>query len=345
MAYSIIKILIVEDSPTTAELLIHIIQSDPLLKVIGCVNSGKKALDFIISNLPDVVIIDMTARPFNGFETTRQIMQTHPIPIIIFSSGFKKEDVNQSFQALNAGALDILAKPNGLQDPNFPTIASALITLVKTVSGMALVKRHYSSVQANLESIQEIKPPAKIEAVAIGSSLGGPKALYRIFSELPPNFPIPIFVVQHIFAGFTQGFVEWLQGSTSLKIKIAQDYETPVAGTIYIAPDHRHLEINQDYQIKLSDAPSNKGLRPSVSHLFRSMAKVYGPHAIGIILTGMGKDGADTLLAMKEAGAWTIAQDQQSCLVFGMPKEAIAIHAVQQVLPLNQIAHHLKLLV
>lgn len=342
-----IKVLVVEDSPSVAELLIYIIQSDPLLKVMGCVNSRSRALDFIKADCPDVVIIDMATPHLNGFETTRQIMQNHPLPIIIFCSDFKKDDVNQSFQALNAGALEILAKPTGLQDPYFAEIATALIQLIKAVAGMKLIKRFYMTPVPKFSDLspQEIKNSSVIEAIAIGASLGGPQALSKIFAPFSSDFPVPIFVVQHMTTGFIQGFVDWLQSTTRLKVKLAKNHEIPNAGTIYVAPDHYHLEITKNHQIKLSTAPAEQGLRPSISHLFRSMVSTYGSHAVGVILTGMGHDGVEELWRMKEAGAWTIAQDQESSLMFGMPKRAITRQAVKQILSLDELAYHLQLLV
>lgn len=341
-----IKVLVVEDSPTAAELLIFIINSDPALKVIGWVDNGERALNFIKWEVPDVITMDIVMPKMDGFETTRRIMQTTPIPIIIVSANFTREDVNKSFQAITAGALDILEKPGGPDDPNFAILAKAILTAIKTVAGAKLITRRFTTkisptpTLTSTHSSPTISQP--IEAIAIGASLGGPQALNTIFSQLPAPFPVPIFVVQHISCGFAQGFADWLKDTTSLKIKIPRHQELAMPNHIYIAPDNNHLEIHPDNKIHLVHEPANKELCPSVSHLFRSMAKTYGSRGMGIILTGMGRDGVEELLLMRQAGAVTIAQDQESSLMFGMPKEAIAIGAAKHVLSLQEITHLLK---
>lgn len=339
-----IKVLIIEESPTNAKNLISIIESDPLLKVIGCISHKQKVLDFIELNAPDVLIMDVSTPNLNGFDETRKIMQNHPLPIIIVSEGYDKNDINQSFKALSAGALEILEKPLQPSDPHFAPLAALLIQSLKSIARIRLVPRSYSptSVQPILNS--KVQAKQAIEAIAIGSSIGGPQALRKIFSDLPANFPVPIFVVQHISDGFTQGLADWLQEATALKIKVAKDHEKPLAGTVYLAPDHYHLELTKNKLIRLSNIAIKSGLMPSVSNLFRSVANCYGSQSIGVILTGMGNDGVQELLLMKNAGAWTIAQDQATSLIFGMPKSAIAIQAVKQILPLDQIATALKTL-
>jgi two-component system chemotaxis response regulator CheB len=343
-----IKVLIVDDSPLATELLTRIIHSDPDLKVIGCVDSGERALNFIKWEIPDVITMDIVMPKMDGFETTRRIMQTTPIPIVIISACFKGEDVQKSFEAIDAGALDILEKPPGPQDPDFDTLAKRILKSIKTVAGTKLIARHYSQPHSlskpKLPDSEAASSLSQIEAIAIGSSLGGPHALRTIFKELPAQFRLPIFVVQHISPGFAPGFTEWLGEHTPLHVKLAQKQEIAQSGCIYIAPDHHHLEIHRGHLICLATTPPERGLRPAVGHLFRSMAKTYGAHGMGIILTGMGRDGVEDLLLMKQSGALTVAQDKESSLLFGMPKEAIAIGAAQRILSLQQIAELLKLI-
>lgn len=345
-----IKVLIVDDSPLATELLTFIINSDPDLKVIGCVDSGERALNFIKWEIPDVITMDIVMPKMDGFETTRRIMQTTPIPIIIISACFKGEDVQKSFEAIDAGALDILEKPPGPQDPDFGTLAKRILKSIKTVAGTKLITRHYSRPHSlshskpKLPDTETTSSLSQIEAIAIGSSLGGPHALCTIFKELPSQFRLPIFVVQHISPGFAPGFTEWLGEHTPLHVKLAQKQEVAQPGCIYIAPDHHHLEVHQGHLISLASTPPEGGLRPAVGHLFRSMAKTYGAHGMGIILTGMGRDGVEDLLLMKQSGALTVAQDQESSLLFGMPKEAIAIGAAKRILSLQHIIELLKLI-
>jgi two-component system chemotaxis response regulator CheB len=344
-----IKVLIVEDSPIAAKLLEFIINSDPALKVIGCVDSGEEALNFIKGKKPDVITMDIVLPKMDGFETTEQIMQTTPIPIIIVSANYKKEDVDKSFKAISVGAVDILEKPVGPRDPVFHAMAAMLIQSIKNAAKIKLITRspyapltHLSRAKVNAKTISSLKGT---KAIAIGASLGGPKALNYILSQLPAEFPLPILVVQHISPGFTPGLVDWLNESSHLTIKLAQNREIIKPGYVYIAPDNYHLEVNSYHMIYLNDDPPENGLRPSVGRLFRSMAYIYKSAGLGIILTGMGHDGAKELLLMKNYGALTIAQDQKSSFVFGMPKAAIALGAATCILSIDEIVVFLQSLV
>lgn len=337
-----IKILIVEDSPLASKLLEFILQRDPQLKVIGSVTSGEEALAFLRTKRPDVITMDIVLPGMDGFEATKRIQHSvsPPIPIVIVSANYQPEDIEKSFKAIVAGAVDIIEKPVGPRDLRFPVMAATLIQAIKNADSIMQLRRQVlPSLQTNKLEISDFDaiPLSKFRAVAMGASLGGPKAVNSILSKLPAHFPAPIFLVQHISPGFAQGYAHWLGESSSLKIKIAEHREIAEPGIVYVASDQCHLEVGPDHTIGLSTAPPEGGLRPSVSRLFRSMAEQYGNEGIGIILTGMGSDGAEDLLKMKQCGALTIAQDQNSCLVFGMPREAIALGAVEYVLSLQQI--------
>ncbi len=346
-----IKVLIVEDSPISAKLLEFIINSDPHLKVIGCVDSGEQALHFIKIEKPDVITMDIVLPKMDGFETTRRIMEMSPLPIIIVSANYRKEDIDKSFKAISVGAVDILEKPVGPRDPIFRAMADVLVQTIKNAAKIKLSPKRSPLSSPALPSTVKPMPkeayllPTDIKAIAIGASLGGPKALNTIFSQLPPNFHIPILVVQHISTGFTKGLAEWLNQNSPLTVKLAENQESIEPGCVYIAPDHYHLEVSRYRTIYLNNAPADEGLRPSVGKLFRSVAEIYRSKSLGILLTGMGHDGARDLLLMKNCGAPTIAQDQESSLVFGMPKAAISLGAAKHVLSLEQIITCLRSLV
>lgn len=336
-----IQVLIVESDPATAENLSQIIASDPNLKVMSWISTGKSAFAFIQSRKPDVVVIDTHLSDMDGFEATHQIMQNLPMPIIIVSGSFNRNDIDKSFKAIEVGAIEIIEKPPDPDSIHFKSLADSLIASIKKAAIIQLkTRRHFSEQAAQLQEQKERKQlllSNTVKVIVIGASLGGPTALKEIFSRLPANFPIPIFVVLHIAAGFHKGFVDWIQSASSLHIKLAEEGEYPQPGFVYIAPEQRHLEININQKIHLNDDPPEDGLRPSVGRLFRSTAKAYGKHAIGILLTGMGHDGAADLLLMKENGSLTIAQNKESCFIFGMPKEAVSIGAAQLVLSLDEI--------
>lgn len=348
MAGKQISVLIVDDSTVSRQLLTYIIQSDPQIRLLGSASNGAEALKFLETQTPDAIIMDINMPVMNGFEATRRIMSQKPIPIIICSGEYKSPDVSVSFQAIEAGALAILEKPKGLNDPSFESVVKEYITTLKTVSSVKLVTR-MSSTGAPRPSTapmrvakQEGERLKLVEAVGIGASLGGPQALNEVLAKLKSPFPVPIFIVQHITAGFTEGFVTWLNKESAVPVKLAEHMEKAKPNTIYVAPSEKQMEVHNGGVIRLVDSGSGALLNPSVSSLFRSMDAVYKERALGIILTGMGRDGVQELLQMRNHGAMTIAQSADNCLMFGMPREAINIGAASYVLHIDDIAPFLN---
>ncbi len=336
-----IKVLIVDDSITIQQLLAYVISKDTGLEVIGMACNGRDALHQIKRQRPDVILMDVVMPLMDGIETTRHIMQIDPIPIIIVTAYYNNKEMDVSIEALRAGAVSVIQKPKGIGDPSFNCFKEELFSLIKTVSNVKLIPR-YSS---NKTVVQRVIEKKKYSIVVVGASLGGPQALISILSDLPADYGLPLLVVQHIADGFVNRLVDWLNRNTQLKVVIAKDGEVPRSGYVYFAPDHSHLELNKNFTIKLSEDKEDHEAVPSVNRLFRSAAQTYGDRAIGILLTGMGRDGADGLLLMKQKGALTIVQDEESCMVFGMPKEAIQLGAAEKVLSLNDIAPTLKNLI
>lgn len=333
-----IEVYIVDDSLVSRELLMHIIASDPRMKVAGYAADGEEALLWLKHNTPDVITMDIFMPKLNGIDATRRIMKTKPVPIVIVSSAWKKEMVDDSFKALEAGALAILEKPVGLQDPTYYQRTKEILDTIAMVSEVKLVKRRTIMPLESIRSASEEK--CALEAIGIGASLGGPPAIASILASLPARFPIPIYVVQHIATGFTEGFAKWLQNYTSLEVLIARENSQGIGGCCYIAPDNCQMQIRHNNLISLHS--SELGISPSVNVLFRSLAEAFGANAVGVLLTGMGKDGAQELLTMKRRGAITIAQNEESCVMFGMPKEAIELGAASMILPLEQIGSVLE---
>lgn len=336
-----IKVLVVDDSRVSRELLKHVLESDPLIEVVAMVESGDAALKWLENHSCHVVTMDIHMPVLNGFEVTQRIMAIRPTPTIIISSGYTQTDEKMAFDAMEAGALAILEKPAGLGDQLYHKKVKEIVETIKMVSSIKVVRRttfHHSSQQQKVSIEKEIKK--EFRAVAIGASLGGPLAVAQILSELQADFPMPVFVVQHIAAGFTDGFIKWLQERSKLKILSAQD-GIATAGNVYVARDGCQMYVNKGNFISLE---SSEHIQPSINTLFKSISQAYGPNAIGILLTGMGRDGAEGLLAMKQKGALTIVQDKESSLVFGMPKEAIQLGAATKILPLNAIASALNVI-
>lgn len=345
-----IQVLIVDDSKVSRDLLAYIVESDDQLKVMGFAENGEEAIEFLKNHKPDVVITDIVMPKLDGFKLTKQIMDSQPIPIIIVTGIYNKEEVSKSFKAISAGAITVLEKPKGIGDACYLDTARFVIDTIKAISQFKFDKAHHLpplKPQTPSESPQTDTPKLKTEdkhistkavkAIAIGASLGGPQALCTLLSSLPSNLPVPILIAQHISNGFIQGLVNWLSESTFLKIHIAKNGEKALPGSVYIAPDKSLMEITPDNIIRIQNTPS-EGVPPSIGHLFRSVGNQYGSEAIGILLTGIGSDGAEDLLYMKQKGSTTLVQDEESCVRFDLPRAAIKLGAAQQILPLPKMA-------
>ena len=340
-----VAVLIVDDSPSMRLLLAHILGRDARIEVIGTVDDGEAAMEFVeaANPRPDVVLMDIHMPKLDGFEATRRIMETHPLPIVICTATADPQELQVAFRSMEAGAVACVEKPVGPADPEFPSRCTNLCQTICLMSEVKVVRRWAKPRLAGARPAAT--PPVPLASrgalpriVGIGASTGGPPVLQTILSGLPRDFGAPILIVQHIARGFLPGMVEWLSQTTGLHVHIAAHGALPVAGHAYIAPDDFHLGITSGGRLSLAREPAENGLRPSVSWLFRSLATNLGPRAIGVLLTGMGKDGALELLAMRQTGALTIAQDRETSVVHGMPGEAIALGGATQVLPTDRIA-------
>jgi len=302
-----IRVLIVEDSLTVRKRMVEVLSQDPGLEVVGEAENGKQGIELCQSLHPDVVTLDMMLPVMSGLAATEYIMAYCPTPILIVSASTNRGELFKTYEALAAGALDVLDKPLGdeLDDP------------------------HLSSTETDRPRV-----------VALGVSTGGPAALVEILRALPPNFPLPILVVMHLSRLFAPAFAEWLDGQSPMRVAYATDGEPlPVRceGRVIIAPPDHHLVV-QGSRLRLTEGPERHSCRPSVDVLFDSLAEQVGPSCSACLLTGMGKDGAEGLLAIREAGGRTIAQDEETSVVFGMPREAIRLGAAERVLALPMIA-------
>jgi two-component system chemotaxis response regulator CheB len=345
----IIKVLIVEDSPAVQELLIHILHSDPGIKVVGVAASGEDALKEARRLLPDLITMDIKLPGMDGFETTRRIMEEIPTPIIVVSAAWVSTEVEKTFRALEAGALAVLEKPT-VATKDYDVRARELIRSIKAMSEVKVIKRwsRNSKIDFPISTADEPdigKVTKRFEVVAMGASTGGPTVLKQILSELPGNFPLPILIVQHMTQGFIRGFVEWLSHAANYPVTVAVNEEEIRAGHAYVAPDGLHMGVSRLGKIVLTKGAPENGLCPSVSYLFRSVAQAFGENAVGVLLTGMGRDGAYELKVMKDQGMITIAQNKESSVVYGMPGEAIGMNAASYVLSPDKIARILKKLV
>ncbi len=346
MASRPIRLLIVEDSPVALAILQRILREAPDIEVVGTARHGLEALALIPEVKPTMICTDLHMPKMNGLELTREVMIQYPCPILVVSASVQEEDTQNVFKILEAGALDIFPKPRTGLAAEYERSKNELLAKIRVLSGVSVFTQHRRQAAparpvATPPQASPLVPAIDIRApriVAIGASTGGPQATMAILEQLPKTFPVPILCVQHISEGFLQGLVDWLDSKVPLKVTIARAGDIPQPGTVYFPPERHHMELDVGGRLSLSRTPPVAGHCPSVTVLFRSVASYYRRSAVGILLTGMGRDGADGLLAMAQAGGMTIAQDEVSCIVFGMPKEAIALGAAQQILPVQNIA-------
>lgn len=340
-----IKVLVAEDSTIIRMFLVHLLESDPQISVIGAVGDGQAALDFVQKNKPDVVLMDVHMPRMDGFEATRRIMGTCAVPIVMCSATSYAKDIVTSFQAMEAGAIACVEKPYGREQGDFEATAAHLLETVKLMSEVKVVRRSGYSRSATPAARPAQHTPARIKLIGIGASTGGPPVLQTILGALPKDFPVPVLIVQHIAHGFMSGMAEWLSHTTGWQIHIASYGTHPLPGHAYLAPDDFHMGIGTDGRIVLTREEPVNHLRPAVSFLFRSLAATVGPNAVGVLLTGMGQDGAAELKLMKDKGAVTIAQDEESSVVYGMPGVAVNLGGATHVLAADKIAAALVALV
>lgn len=333
MSAAPIRVLIVEDSPVVRQFLAQVFETQPGFELAGAVSDGDEALAAVERLRPDIVTMDVHMARMNGLEATRRIMRQAPLPIVIIS-GVVEDQVGATFEALEAGALAFMRRPAGIGSAGHERDVAELVRTVRLMSEVRVVRRRSSNGAPMIADAPRWRP---LRAVAIGASTGGPPAIQLLLAALPRDFPAPILIVQHIAEGFLDGFVGWLNRLPGIAVQLGVDGELPLPGHAYIAPDGRHMGIGRDGRIRLSDAPPEHGLRPSVAHLLRAVLEVYRDAAAAVLLSGMGSDGAEELLALKRCGAQTFVQDRASAVVYGMPGEAIRLDAARFVMPPEEI--------
>lgn len=341
-----VRVVLADDSPTIRHYLTAIMREMNNIEVVGEARNGREVIELVHKLQPDVISMDINMPQMDGLEATRHIMAEIPTPVVVVS-GLIESDIELSMRALDAGALAVVEKPPDRQNPEFEAKRKHLVTTIRAMAGVSVVSRRYKHTHLKDESQEfaTLKPKtdrlSRPEVIGIGASTGGPSAIHRILKEFPPDLPVPIVVVQHMPNEFLQGLARWLQRSIMLGAKIAESGDELKAGHVYIAPGTAHMTIRRQDEklvIRLIKERGTPQYQPSVNMLFNSLASTCGSNAVGVILTGMGDDGASGLLAMKEAGARTLAQDEQTSTVYGMPNAAYLCGAVNSVTPLASLA-------
>ena len=335
-----IRVLIAEDSAVTREYLRWLIDEEDGLEVVGVARDGEEAVELAQRLAPDVIVMDVHMPQMDGFQATRLIMERHPTPIVMATASSSKAETRGAFEALDAGALILLDKPPAPWDPGHEEAAGELLRAVRLMAEVKVVRR-WAARPTAAEAPAHVPRVRAPRVIAIGASTGGPQVLSTILAALPGAISVPLLLVQHISDGFIDGFVAWLGTRTAMDVVLAERGDELLPGTVYVAGSERHLGSDGDGRIALDAGPPVNGFRPSISRLFDSVADCYGREAVGILLTGMGRDGADGLRRMRDAGALTIAQDEESSVIFGMPGEAVRLNAAAEVLSPSQIAEQL----
>jgi two-component system chemotaxis response regulator CheB len=294
--------------------------------------------------------MDIHMPGMNGLEATKEIMIESPTPIVIVSASSRAQEVETTMKALKAGALTVLLKPSGPSAPNFQAIAKDIVDTVRAMSDVIVIRHRRPRLASTVEMNDSFNrtscvTQSRIQVIAVAASTGGPPALAKVLGQLPSDFPVPVLLVQHIVPAFVEGFASWLDSVVPLQVRLACDHERIEAGTVYVAPSNVHLGVSLSHRIRLSDAPPIDGFQPAANFLFDSVAENYKASAAGVILTGMGHDGAQGIKHLHSTGAATIAQDETTSVVFGMPRVAIEMGVIDIVLPIDKIASHLVRLI
>ena len=330
-----IRVLVVEDSLTVRRYLCEVLARDPNIDVVGEAPDGKRGIELCQELRPDIVTLDMMLPVMTGLAATEFIMAYCPTPILVVSSSTNRGELFRTYDALAAGAVDVLDKPDGTEADD--AWERRFVDAVRLTAKIRVITHP----RARLRAVTGRELPAattrNCRIVALGVSTGGPAALVQILSALPADFPVPVVGVIHLAETFASAFAEWLDAQTQHRVEYAQDGAPVRAGGLVLAPADRHLVIDAG-RFRITNDPPRHSCRPSVDTFFESVAIEYGAGATACLLTGMGKDGAQGLLAIRRRGGFTIAQDEASSIVYGMPREAVEIGAAERVMGLDEIA-------
>ncbi len=338
-----IRVLVVDDSVVVREILKEIISGSGDIVVAGEASNGADAVEKVRLISPDLITMDVKMPVMDGLEAVRMIMARKPTPILIVTASLSMEETDVSFQAIADGALDVMLKPQMESEAARTAFRKELLEKIRILSRVKVIS-HFGRKPRRTRSIPKTGIKSRDKVVAIGASTGGPEAVMRILKAIPGNFPSPVAIVQHIAAGFDKGFASWLDNQVPLDVRLAEKGDTLKPGLVLIAPTNYHLVFN-GLQADLEDSPPVNSCKPAVDKLFESLALSFKSDTIGVILSGIGNDGTKGAKAIKEHAGTTIAQDKETCVVFGMPGSAVEGGVVDFVLPLESIPEMLVSLV
>jgi two-component system chemotaxis response regulator CheB len=340
-----IRVLVVDDSALTRRIICALLSSDPQVVVVGEARDGREAVDLAARLHPDIITMDVHMPHVDGLQATEEIMAYTPTPILVLTASLNRHDVNVTFQMLNAGALEVLEKPKDLVSAQNVQVQKFLLERIKMLARVKVVTHLRGRRRPKIElppappiHLDSDRAPSRL--VVVGASTGGPRVVYKLLRDLPADFPATIVVVQHIAAGFVETMVDWFRANSALQINLAQHGALLRAGGVLVAPDTAHLRIDDGWRVTLDGEPRNLQY-PSIDVTLQSAALHYPKQTIGVVLTGMGRDGAAGLLALRKAGGHTIAQDQESSSIWGMPRAAAEVGAAIETVGADGMAARL----
>lgn len=342
-----VKVLVVDDSAFSRVSLGRMLESDSSIEVVGYAVNGEEGLCKLLELKPDVVTLDLEMPRMGGFGLLRMIMQNAPVPVIVVSSQSDRQDV---FKALELGAVDFIAKPARVRSSDLYQIQQDLILKVleaARLTGESLLRKIRAESESGMKSASSAPPPGyRSSALMIGASTGGPPALHQLLSSLEEKLPVPVAVAQHMPPGFTRSFADRLNAASPMEVKEAADGDQMLPGRVLICPGSKNMELRHyggAVQVRIVDPPESQIYTPSVDVLFRTAAYVYGSRVLGVVMTGMGNDGAAGVRLIAESGGRILAEAEESCVVYGMPKEAMATGVVEKSVPLDNLLAEIEL--
>ncbi len=345
------KVLVVDDSLFMRSAITKLLDERPDFSVVGTAKDGADAVEQVVALRPDVVTMDFNMPRQNGIDAVRAIMRRCPTPVLMFSA-HTTEGAKETFDALHAGAFDFVSKPAGevsaqlddIADELCRKLAAAARSTPRSTTTRPSLRSSRTMMAVSPSSRTTATPSANPRVVFVAISTGGPVALSKIIPELPASLRVGVVIVQHMPATFTKALADRLNSSSQVEVREARDGDVPTPGLVLLAPGGKHLRVDSTCRLRLADGPPIHGCKPAADITMKSAAAAYGRRAIGLIMTGMGKDGAKGLQAIQQAGGTTLAQDKESCTIFGMPKAALELDAVNEVVSLDGIAAKLRLL-
>lgn len=328
-----VRVIVADDSTTARRLLVSLCERDPSITVVGEASDGSQAVKLTLRLRPSLVLMDLHMPVMDGLEATKRIMRDQPTPIIMVTASTSDSDVEFGLSALRFGALTLLPKPVAPGTDGFEASVDRLTSMVKALADVKVIRRSFGQ---HVEKQTATRPSPRL--VAVAASTGGPPSVCRFLQALPADLPVPIVVVQHIVAGFLPGLASWLRSEVPFHVTSPVNGETLVPGTVYLAPDGKHLEVTRQLRARLTDGEVVAGFRPSASVLFQSLAESLGPSALAVILTGMGHDGLEGARALRVAGGRILAQDEATSAVYGMPRVVVDAGIAHSSGPVEQLA-------